>query len=126
MERWAFGVISLGLDEERFWSLSPKEFRYLTKQWEAKQDREAAMFAQLRADIHNGWMPRKSGTPWKADDFGAPRMEKWKHPRTTMTPESLQARMIEQFGPSGNGWRGAPRKMEIITSLKGKGQPLPK
>ncbi len=72
IKRWAFGTsqYGLGLDASYFWSLTHREVRALREVWEQERKFQIQMFAQLRADIHNGWMPKKSQAPWTAAEFG--------------------------------------------------------
>lgn len=82
------------------------------------------MFAQLRADIHNGWMPKKHGV-WTAQDFGFGDPVAADDLRCKLTPEELQRKVIAMWGPDGRGHR-PDKPGSAVAALKGKGQPLPK
>ncbi len=75
----------------------------------------------LLAGLANGQLSRKDGRGWSAEDFGAKPMPKKKPKRVKITPEEFQRRAIAGWGPDGKG-----RKLHVVESLKGIGQPIPK
>lgn len=77
------------------------------------------MHAELRADIHNAFMPRQSN-PWTAEEFGARYARPvTSDPRaTTMTPEKLRLKMISMYGPDGDGTTAGQSKISIVRRMR--------
>ena len=62
---WSFGRYGLGLSEESFWALTPRQFSALSKQYEREQeqlDRRVALVACVIANSH-------SEKPHEIEDF---------------------------------------------------------
>ncbi len=114
LERWAFGTSpnGLALSDDYFWSLTHREIKALRKVWSLRHEHLEAMFFQIRADIHNGWMPREDSRPWTVEDFDG----KVRDPRARrMTKEQTKRYFQNRF-----------RKKGDKSALDGlKGQPLP-
>lgn len=117
--------MGLGLTEERLWSLTPRQYRALQQQWISYQRAQVDMLAVLRADLHNGWMPRKDGRAWTAQEFGASGKPRRDNVRKMWTQEEFQQRVISQFGPDGRGLQDAGKPGSALATLRGKGQPIP-
>lgn len=115
MQLWAFGTspYGLGLAEVAFWGLTHAQFYALRNQWKISREFHLTMFCQIRADIHNGWMPRE-GRAWTAQDMGAPAGEQ-DDPRGKQTNEEKKKMLKRHF-----------RKKGDKSALDGLvGQPLP-
>lgn len=101
--------------------MSYPEIAARRKIWQDTRKVREAMFAQLRADIHNSseMLKRRDKRRWEAADFGAPvDKKKWKHPRSTLTPAELQRRLMMSFGEDGSGSHGPGKKLHAVESLK--------
>ena len=83
------------------------------------------MLAILRADIHNGWMPRKDNRAWTPQEFGASGKKPNRDPRKKWTPEEFQQHVMRQFGADGKGLTTPGKPGSALAALKGKGQPIP-
>lgn len=74
------------------------------------------MFFQIRADIHNGWMPREDKRPWTVDDFdGKPRDPRERR----MTKEDYKRYFQRRFINRKKG----EKKVSVLDGVVG--QPLP-
>ena len=114
MELWAFGRFDLGLDEIELWGLTHLQLFALKHHWKMAREFQASMFFQIRADIHNGWMPREDKRPWTAQDFGAPANESDDPRVRKMTKEQTKRMLQRRFKLGGK------------SALDGLvGQPLP-
>lgn len=103
--------------------MSDPEYRARLKIWKDNQRVQEAMFAQLRADIHNSseMLQRRDKRRWEAADFGGPGQDPRKIKK--LTPAEVRQRLQSQFGDDGRGHiHGAPRKMHVVNGLKGTGQ----
>ena len=105
--------------------MSEPEYRARLKIWNDARKVREGMFAQLRADIHNGseMLQRRDKRRWEAADFGGGQRD----PRSKLTPEEQGRRWREgvamQFGEDGRAHiHGAKRKMHAVEGLKGTGQ----
>lgn len=106
--------MGLGLTAKRWWGTTPREYDALLEVWEMSREFQASMFFQLRADIHNGWMPREDKRAWTAQDMGASVGEQ-DDPRGKQTNEEKKRMLKRRF-----------RKKGDKSALDGLvGQPLP-
>ena len=106
--------MGLGLTAKRWWGTTPREYDNLLEVWEMNREFQSAMFFQLRADIHNGWMPREDKRPWTVEDFdGRPR-----DPRERkMTKEQARKYFQRRFRSKGD--------KSALDGLKGQPLPIP-
>ena len=118
MERWACAVVRMGIPEERFWSLSPREYAYMREAWSDGEKSQINMLASLRAEIRNAWTPRKDGSPWTVWECGG--VDPPPPKRNTLTPEEFQKKVIMMYGPDGKG----AKHSGAVAAMRGKGQPL--
>ena len=72
---WSFSRVNLGLSEQEFWSLTPREFRLLADEWCVAQKREAMNTAALMALIANCHKSADT-TAFKPEDFLAEAADK--------------------------------------------------
>lgn len=117
MELWAFATspYGLALDDMTLWGLTHAQFFALRRQWKMNREFQMGMFFQIRADIHNGWMPREDKRGWTAQDFGAPEIEE-ADPRIRRQTKEETKRMLKRHF----------RKKGDKSALDGLvGQPLP-
>ena len=82
LRQWAFGTSStgIGLSSIQFWSLTPKEFQALTKEWEKHREFECSLYAGLQATLHNAHFKRDDGQGWSPAMFMPgykPRVQTW-------------------------------------------------
>ncbi len=106
--------MGLGLTARRFWGTTPREYDILLEVWEMSRDFQASMFFQIRADIHNGWMPRESGAPWTIEDFDG----KVRDPRERrMTKEQTKNYFKRRFRKAGD--------KSALDGLTGQELPIP-
>ena len=67
MLKFAFGELNLLPDV--FWSLNWKEYFYMVRGWNIKQERESKNLASVLAAVYNT-IPRKAGSdPYTPEDF---------------------------------------------------------
>ncbi|MGH7487252.1 MAG: hypothetical protein ACREMY_16885 [bacterium] len=71
---WASGVFDLGLDDTRFWSLTPREFDALWQRFLDREEREQQRFGLLAMMYTNVHRDRdKRPQPFDLDDFAPSR-----------------------------------------------------
>ena len=92
MLKFAFGELNLMPDV--FWSLTWKEYYYMVRGWNLKQERESKNLASVLAAVYNT-IPRKQGSqPYTAEDFlGKPD-------KPDLTLEERQAKAKEAYEKS--------------------------
>lgn len=103
--------------------MTHREYAARKRVWSDAHKLREAMFAQLRADIHNSseMLQRRDKRRWEAADFGGPAQDPRKMKK--LTPAELQRRVMMQFGEDGRAHvHGAKRKMHAVEGLKGTGQ----
>lgn len=83
--------------------------------WNRQNKMQAAMYFQLRADIHNSSenLNRTDKRRWKAQDFGADPVKE--EARPYVTREQLRTRMMMQHGAAVMG--------STVANLKGQELP---
>jgi len=105
--------MDLGLTDEEFWRLTPRELDALSKRTVARRDREDYQVALLCAVIANT-APRRRKRPFKPEDFLPKRRA-----RTRQTPEQM-LRVIEMLNAAlgGQDLRG---QKEVTLDGSGRG-----
>ena len=86
---WAFGRYDLGLTEEEFWSLTPREFVALKERHEEAQEWEDYRAGVVACTIVN-MLKAKSSKTYKPEDFMPTRRRK------KQTPEEMLA-VVENY-----------------------------
>ncbi len=68
---WAFGtsVHGLGLKEEYLWSLTPCEYHYLRRQWQAQRDHSLWQTATIQATLYNAHFRGQFDAEYLPGDF---------------------------------------------------------
>lgn len=124
MEQWAFATspapYGLGLSDVEFWYLTHVEYDAKCEIRERYQDHQRDIVATLRADMHNGLLPRNDKQAWTPQDFGAPGKpqrdprRKWK--REELLPKIRTVMAGKLKDENGN-------KISAVASLKGQRLP---
>jgi hypothetical protein len=109
--------MGLGLSFKRVLGLTMREREALQRAWERKGELDAAMYYQLRADIHNSSenLNREDKRRWKAQDFGADEAPESQQGPKAITREQVRAKALMTFGPGENG--------SVLKALKGQSLP---
>lgn len=119
-ELWAFGTSPAPMGLGRTWKqvlgMTPREHQALRRVWERQHKIDAAMWYQLRADIHNSSenLNRTDKRRWTAQDFGAEATPEDRRPKP-MTREETRIKMLATIGPGENG--------SVLGKLKGQALP---
>lgn len=68
---WSFGVspYGLSLSEEDLWSLTPREYAELRKQWKRHHDRAEWQVASLQATLYNANFRGEGDAAYLPEDF---------------------------------------------------------
>jgi len=126
MRMWAFATaaapMGLGLRDAEFWYLDHVEYAAKLRVWREHRQDQYTMLAVLRADFHNGMMPRKNGKAYTAQEFGAPGKKSEPGVIKKWTPQEFQQRVESQRVDKEN----PKQKLSVVASLKGQGQELPR
>lgn len=123
---WAFATsqapMGLGLSDAEFWYLDHVEYAAKLAIWNDYRKDQYTMLATLRADFHNGMMPRRNGKPYTPQEFGAPGKKTDKSVIKKWTPQEFRKHVESQRVDK----EGQKQKLSVVASLKGKGQQLPR